>query len=98
AAVRERHWSALCTAIRRLDLVDDARFATPASRDQHAPDLAAALEEVFLSDLAVNWRRALDAAGVPSEVSVDTWDGETMLFDEELVRSGLVAEYEHPLL
>ncbi len=98
AAVRERHWPALCTAIGRPDLVDDPRFATPASRTDHAADLGAALEDVFCSDLAVNWRRALDAAGVPSEVSVDTWDGETLLFDDDLVRLGLVAEYEHPLL
>ena len=51
-----------------------------------------------MTDLATNWRRALRAAGVPAEISVDTWDGETILFDDELVRLGLVAEYEHPLL
>ena len=56
------------------------------------------LEEVFATDLAVNWRRTLDAAGVPSEVSVDTYDGETILFDDDLVRLGLVTEYRHPLL
>jgi crotonobetainyl-CoA:carnitine CoA-transferase CaiB-like acyl-CoA transferase len=98
AAVRDRHWPALCSAVRRPDLADDPRFATAAARDEHAADLGAVLEDVFRSDLAVNWRRALDAAGVPSEVSVDTWDGETVLFDEELVRLGLVTEYEHPLL
>ena len=35
---------------------------------------------------------------MPAEISVDTSDGETILFDDELVRLGLVAEYEHPLL
>jgi crotonobetainyl-CoA:carnitine CoA-transferase CaiB-like acyl-CoA transferase len=38
------------------------------------------------------------AAGVPAEVSVNTWDGESILFDEELVRLGLITEYQHPLL
>src|SRR5260221_357053 len=71
--------------------------------DRHGPgDVAAAmpaaLAEAFLADHALKWRRALDAAGVPSEVSVDTCDGETVLFDDDLVRLGLVAEYEHPLL
>ena len=37
-------------------------------------------------------------AGVPAEVSVDTCDGETILFDDELVRLGLVTEYDHALL
>ena len=36
--------------------------------------------------------------GVPSEISTDTWDGETVLFDQELVDLGLVTEYQHPLL
>ena len=35
---------------------------------------------------------------MPAEISVDTLDGETILFDDELLRLGLVAEYEHPLL
>ncbi len=51
-----------------------------------------------MGDLATNWRRELLAAGVPADISVDTWDGETILFDDELLRLGLVAEYEHPLL
>ena len=38
------------------------------------------------------------AAGVPSEVSVDTWDGESVLFDDDLYRLGLITEYEHPIL
>jgi len=98
AAHRPEHWEALCRAVRRPDLVDDDRFATVSARDEHGDELGKVLEEVFLGDLAVNWRRALDAAGVPSEVSVDTWDGETVLFDGDLVRLGLVTEYEHPLL
>ena len=44
----------------------------------------------FSGDVAVNWRRALDGGGVPSEIAIDTWDGETILFDEDLVRLGLV--------
>jgi crotonobetainyl-CoA:carnitine CoA-transferase CaiB-like acyl-CoA transferase len=98
AAVRERDWPALCGALDRKDLISDPRFATPADRASHRGELTKILAEAFFKDHATNWRRALDAAGVPSEVSANTWDGETMLFDEELVRLGLVAEYEHPLL
>ncbi len=98
AAVREEHWPVLCQVLRREDLVADPRFATAAARAEHRAELTAALAEAFLADHALKWRRALDAAGVPSEVSVDTCDGETVLFDDDLVRLGLVAEYEHPLL
>jgi crotonobetainyl-CoA:carnitine CoA-transferase CaiB-like acyl-CoA transferase len=98
AAVREEHWSALCRVIRRTDLVDDPRFKTGALRTEHRAALTAVLADTFLGDLAGNWRRLLRTAGVPAEVSVDTHDGETVLFDDELVRLGLVTEYRHPLL
>lgn len=98
AALEEKHWQGLCQAIRRMDLLDDPRFSTVGGRTGHRGALTAELADVFMTDLAVNWRRALRQSGVPVEVSVDTWDGETILFDAELERLGLVAEYEHPLL
>jgi crotonobetainyl-CoA:carnitine CoA-transferase CaiB-like acyl-CoA transferase len=98
AAVREEHWLALCRVLQRDDLAGDARFATAADRTQHRSELTALLTEAFMGDLATNWRRALRGAGVPAEISTDTWDGETILFDDDLFRLGLVAEYEHPRL
>ncbi len=98
AAVRDEHWPAVCNAIRRPELVDDERFRTAADREERGDELTAALEAALACDSAGNWRRALDAVGVPCEVSMDTYDGETVLFDQELVDLGLVAEYEHPLL
>lgn len=98
AAITEDHWRALCRVLGCPELADDPRFASAAAREEQRDELTSLLADAFAGDVAVNWRRALDAAGVPSEVSVDTWDGETVLFDDELVRLGLVAEYEHPLL
>jgi crotonobetainyl-CoA:carnitine CoA-transferase CaiB-like acyl-CoA transferase len=98
AAVRADHWPALCRVLGRPALQNDPRFATPPDRVKHRSELTAELGQAFMGDLATNWRRALLAAGVPADISVDTWDGETILFDEELFRLGLVTEYEHPLL
>jgi crotonobetainyl-CoA:carnitine CoA-transferase CaiB-like acyl-CoA transferase len=98
AVMQEEQFAALCTAVRRPQLATDQRFATASARESNADALAQELDQAFLADLAINWRKALDAAGVPCEVSVETWDGETFLFDDELVRLGLVAEYRHPLL
>ena len=98
AAVREEHWPALCHVLARDDLVDDTRFKTGEARAANRAELVALLAEIFVTDHAINWRRALDAAGVPSEISVDTADGETILFDDDLMRLGLVTEYEHPVL
>jgi crotonobetainyl-CoA:carnitine CoA-transferase CaiB-like acyl-CoA transferase len=98
AAVGPDDWPALCGVLRRDDLVADARFATPAARAENRAELTAILTGAFRDDHSLNWRRALDAARVPAEVSVDTHDGETILFDSELERLGLVTEHSHPLL
>jgi crotonobetainyl-CoA:carnitine CoA-transferase CaiB-like acyl-CoA transferase len=98
AAVRDEHWPVLCRVVRRAELVDDPRFKTASARREHRRELTALLADAFMADLATNWRRALRSAGVPAEVSVDTGDGESILFDDELVGLGLVTEYEHPLL
>ncbi|HLG66258.1 MAG TPA: CoA transferase [Acidimicrobiales bacterium] len=95
AAVKEEHWPAFCRAIGQADLEADPRFATARARQDHREELEALLEPVFLTQTALQWRRRLDDAGVPAEISVSTVDGETVLFDEENVRLGLVAETEH---
>jgi crotonobetainyl-CoA:carnitine CoA-transferase CaiB-like acyl-CoA transferase len=54
------------------------------------------LENVFASRPALAWSRELDAAGVPNELVVDTFEGRTVLHDDDNVRVGLVASYDHP--
>jgi crotonobetainyl-CoA:carnitine CoA-transferase CaiB-like acyl-CoA transferase len=98
AAVRDEHWPALCEVVGREELVGDQRFATSEARGRHRAELTAALDQSFRSDTAASWCAALDAAGVPAEVSVDTDNGRSVLFDEELMRVGLVTDYQHPLL
>jgi crotonobetainyl-CoA:carnitine CoA-transferase CaiB-like acyl-CoA transferase len=44
------------------------------------------------------WAGALDDAGVPNEIPVDTKAGDLVLFDADNERLGLVAEYEHPIM
>lgn len=98
AAVRPGDWPAMCRALGRVDLVDDLRFTTAADRHAHRGELEAIFEELFLTQTAIQWRRRLDDAGVPAEISVNTVDGESVLFDEDNVKLGLVAETDHPEL
>ncbi|MBL7522775.1 CoA transferase [Frankia sp. CNm7] len=97
AAARPEHWTALCGALGRDDLAADPRVATAAARAESRAELTTLLAEAFRADAALAWRRRLDAAGVPAEISADTRNGETLLFDEDLVRLGLVTEYAHPI-
>jgi len=95
AAVQEKHWGPFCQAVGVGELVDDPHFATPDARHRNRTELEDRLEAVFATRTALQWRRALDAAGVPAEIAVNTNDGESVLFDEENLDLGLVSRTQH---
>jgi crotonobetainyl-CoA:carnitine CoA-transferase CaiB-like acyl-CoA transferase len=94
AAVRDEHWRALCTAIGRPELADDADFATPPARDEHATALSDVLGEVFSTKPAAEWCAILDDHDVPCEVSSETWR-DTWYDDAEVVAKEWVTDYRH---
>ena len=98
AAVREPEWVALCRVLGVSGLADDARFAVADLRREHREELEALLEPRFTAKTALSWSLALDDAGVPNEVPVDTHAGDLVLFDADNVALGMVAEYEHPIM
>jgi crotonobetainyl-CoA:carnitine CoA-transferase CaiB-like acyl-CoA transferase len=68
----EPQWEALAGALGRPELRDDPRFADPAGRRVNGPALAVELEATLRSKAAADWFDALDAAGVPCEVVVES--------------------------
>ncbi|MGZ4712871.1 MAG: CaiB/BaiF CoA transferase family protein [Acidimicrobiia bacterium] len=98
AAVAEPDWVALCRALGVPELADDARFAVADLRREHREELEELLAPRFLGRTSVSWTHALDDAGVPNEIPVDTLGGEQVLFDADNVALGMVAEYEHPMM
>jgi crotonobetainyl-CoA:carnitine CoA-transferase CaiB-like acyl-CoA transferase len=95
AAPKPNHWAAFCGAVGRPDLEGDARFATAEDRQGNRQELAELLEPLFKTQTAIQWRRRFNAAGVPSEIAINTADGELVLFDEDNIRLGLVTEQDH---
>jgi crotonobetainyl-CoA:carnitine CoA-transferase CaiB-like acyl-CoA transferase len=85
AAVKPEQWTALC---------ETARVNNDAPREEIGPALA----QAFRQRTALQWSRALDDAGVPNEVAIDTHAGDLMLFDGDNERAGLVVEYDHPIV
>ena len=98
AAVRETQWQALCAVLGAPELADDPRFADADARRANRSELEKLLAERFRLRTAIVWSRALDDAGVPNEVAVDTKAGELVLFDADNERLGTVVEYEHPIV
>ena len=66
AALTERQWQGICTAINRPDLPTDPRFTTTNARRANAPALRAVLIEAFASADAAEWEKRLSVAGVPA--------------------------------
>lgn len=97
AAVKEEHWPSICRVLGLSELAADPRFSTAEARHADRQALEALFEPLFRAKTALQWRRLLDDAGVPAELSVKTYDGEMVLFDEENLRLGLVADLQHPL-
>ncbi len=85
-AIGDEHFTALCATLG----VD----AAARSRVEVEPDLEAA----FATKTAVMWSRMLDDAGVPNEIALDVQNGMVGLYDADLERLGMIAEYEHPIM
>ncbi len=74
AALTEKQWLGICTAIERPDLPGDPRFATTEARRANAAALRGVLIEAFQSSDAAEWERRLSAAGVPAAQVLDLQD------------------------
>jgi crotonobetainyl-CoA:carnitine CoA-transferase CaiB-like acyl-CoA transferase len=86
---------ALAGAVGRAELADDPRFVTAEARAAHDDELVDALGARFATQPAAAWFAALDAAGVPCEVSDP--DFVLSLFDDpEMIEKGWVTSYRHP--
>ena len=60
----QRQLRSFLGAIGREELTDDPRFATPASRKQHARELVIILDEIFSRRDLAEWRTILDGVGI----------------------------------
>ncbi len=85
AALRPEQWTAL---VKALDVPDDPDRWTVAGQ----------IEAAFRTKTAIVWSRALDDAGVPNEVPIQTEGGVRPLYDADADRLGLVVQYEHPIV
>jgi len=82
AVIDDEHWRALGEVLPEVG--SDDRFSGRAQRDENASELTRMLGEALSKDTAAVWFERLDAAGVPCEVSSDTFSRE--LFEDAELR------------
>ncbi len=93
-AVQSDHeWEALTRALAQPGWLQDARFRTPALRQQHINERLAMTQVVLRTDTAARWLDALTCAGVPCAPVLTRTD---TLSDPQVGANGIVVETEHP--
>jgi crotonobetainyl-CoA:carnitine CoA-transferase CaiB-like acyl-CoA transferase len=64
----QSQFQVLCRTIGRSDLLEVPRYATGASREEHADELRAEIQRALLDRPAAEWDKLLNKAGVPAGI------------------------------
>ncbi|MFA5963373.1 MAG: CoA transferase [Sphingomonas sp.] len=89
----QKFWEGLLRVIERPELAEDERFATPADRTKHYPELRAILVDIFAARPRAEWTKRLAAEGVPG-APVNRVD--EVALDPQVRHLGTFARTIHP--
>ena len=89
----DRYWPAVCRAIGREDLEEDARFDSHLKRIQNHREMIALLDEALATRTLAEWAERFDEHGL-------VWEPETAIADAvadpQVMANDFVAEIPHP--
>lgn len=92
-AVSNKEWIGLCTAIGRPDLIEDARFATPAARSTNRQERMETVEAALGQQRTEDLIAALEANDVPCMPVLRRREA---LEDAQIKHNGIVVEIDQP--
>ena len=95
AVMGNKEWTALTRALERPEWLDDARFKTPALRDQNIDDRLQMTQDVLKSRTTEDWLARLEAEGVPC-APVLTRD--QVIRHPQVLASNILQETDHPVV
>ena len=95
AIIDPRQWPALCRIVGLPDLEEDPRFAETRTRNDHASDLIAILDDRFAEKTRDHWLKLLEAEGIPCG-AVHTY--QELAEDEQTRANGYIVEADDPRL
>ena len=91
-AVSDAEWLGMCTALERLDWLDDERFKTAAGRVIHAHERLALTADVLKLRSSAEWLERLDREGVPCAPVLSRVE----VIEQEQVRvNATIEEHDH---
>lgn len=92
-AVSDSEWRGLCTAMQRLELIDDPRFKTPGARNINRQERMEVVEAALGAFSTANLLEMLEAADVPCAPVLSRLE---MLDDPQVKENDLVHEIDQP--
>lgn len=95
ALVGESQWALFCSALDRVDLIDDERFQTGWSRTQHYDELEPILNEAMAKKTTGEWLEQLSALGVPCG-PINGID--QVARDPQVISRQMIVEVSHPTI
>ncbi|HEU0060080.1 MAG TPA: CaiB/BaiF CoA-transferase family protein [Hyphomicrobiaceae bacterium] len=93
AVMTNKEWAALTRGLERPQWLEDARFQTPALRDQNIDARLEMTQDVLKTRTTEQWLERLEAAGVPCAPVLTR---EQVIQHPQVVASGILVESEHP--
>jgi crotonobetainyl-CoA:carnitine CoA-transferase CaiB-like acyl-CoA transferase len=92
AVMTNKEWTALTGALERPQWLEDARFQTPALRDQNIDARLEMTQDVLKTRSTAEWLQRLEAAGVPCAPVLTR---EQVITHPQVIASGILIESEH---
>ena len=91
----QEYWDPFCKAIGKMEWIDDPRYATMESREQHAEQLVALLDGILASKTWKEWENEFRAHDLI--VSGNQTIAE-ILNDEQAIINNFFTDIEHPVM
>ena len=91
----QEYWAPFCKAIGKTEWINDPRYATMESREQHSEELVALLDKVMASRTWAEWEKEFRANDLI--VSGNQTIAE-ILKDEQAIVNNFYADIEHPIV
>lgn len=88
-------WPLFCAIIGKLDLMDDERYQTGASRTEHYDELAPILNEVLKTKTTDEWIRELSEVGIPCGPINNIAE---VVADPQVEHRNMIIDVPHPKL
>lgn len=92
SAHTDRTWAGLCSALDRLDWLDDPRFSTVIAREENKAERLALTQEALYGDTTENWMHRLSAHDVPCAPALTRGE---VYQHAQIQANGTVVELDH---